>query len=317
MSELARLYRLVRKDLVRFAIMAAIASAMLFASTPIARAVGEPGIAVAGLVSSLVVYGVGLVPVLRRVLMDYIDLREVYDAAKIKDPGRVFQGVCIVIAALLLALAMGTARASTVPPQALQHLPTLGQEIARHWPAAPDWAILAGQVEKESCITLQHPRCWNPRAELRTSREQGVGLGQITRTGRFDALSELKAQFREELAGWAWDSPSLYDPAYQLRALVLMDRRNFQAITGVVPADHMAMALVAYNGGLGGLASDRRVCQATPGCDPARWWGHVEHTSLKARTAAKGYGKSFFEINRDYPRSIAQRAEKYRPLVGA
>lgn len=317
MHELTRLFRLVRKDLVRFAIMAAIATTMLFASTPIAQAVGEPGIAVAGLVSSMVVYAVGLVPVLRRILMDYVDLKQVYEAAMVKDPGRVFLGACIVIAALLLALASGSARANSIPPGALQHLPTLGQEIARHWPTAPDWAILAGQVEKESCITLQHKRCWNPRAELRTDREQGVGFGQITRTARFDALAELKAQFREELAGWAWDSPSLYDPAYQLRALVLMDKRNFQAITGVVESDRMTMALVAYNGGLGGLASDRRVCQATAGCDPSRWWGHVERTSLKSRVAAKGYGKSFFEINRDYPRSIAQRAEKYRPLMGA
>ena len=58
--------------------------------------------------------------------------------------------------------------------------------------------------------------------------------------------------------------------------------------------------------------SDRRVCQATAGCDPGRWFGHVEKTSLKARAAIKGYGKSFFDINREYVVNVLQvRRSKY------
>jgi membrane-bound lytic murein transglycosylase MltF len=72
------------------------------------------------------------------------------------------------------------------------------------------------------------------------------------------------------------------------------------------------MALAAYNGGLGGLAQDRRLCRATPGCDQSKWTGHVEKTSYKAKIAVKGYGKSFFEINREYVRNVMNiRKAKY------
>jgi membrane-bound lytic murein transglycosylase MltF len=70
------------------------------------------------------------------------------------------------------------------------------------------------------------------------------------------------------------------------------------------PLDRLAMTLASYNGGRGGLTNDRRMCAASPGCDPSRWFGNVERTSRKAKTAAKGYGKSFFETNREYPRNI-------------
>jgi hypothetical protein len=191
----------------------------------------------------------------------------------------------------------------------------LVKEVNDHWPTAPDRALFAGQVEQETCPSLTHRMCWSTTAGLTTDREIGRGLGQITKTHRFDALAEMRAQYPEQLKGWGWDSPTLNDPSYQLRALVLMDRRNYERITGAHPADRMTMALVSYNGGLGGLSSDRRVCAATKGCDPSRWWGHVEHTSLKAKVPAKGYGLSFFQIARNYPVLIAKRAEKYRSVL--
>lgn len=311
------LFRLVRKDLARWAIMAVIALGVLLAGAPLALALNEPSLGWFAMVTAGSIFAAGAVPVLRRLLFPYIDLRIAYLEAMKTDPGRVFVGVCIVIAALVLSLAGGRAQASTIPRQALEHLPTLGRELATHWPDAPEWSVLAGQVEKESCITLTHSRCWNPRAELRTSREQGVGLGQITRTARFDALAELRAQFPRELAGWSWDSPNLYDPAFQLRAVVLMDRRNHRALADVPEPDRMDMALAAYNGGMGGLIGERKLCESTRGCDPRRWAGHVEKTSMKSRVKKPGYGQSFFDINRGYPPGVRARAEKYRPLMGA
>ena len=180
-------------------------------------------------------------------------------------------------------------------------------------------SALGAQVEQETCPSLKHPRCWSPRAELRTSRERGVGLGQITRTDRFDSLAEMRAQFPRALADWSWTGESLYDPRLQLRGLVLMGWRNWRALADV-PAvgERLAMSLASYNGGLGGLASDRRVCAATPGCDPGRWWGNVERTSLKAKTAVAGYGKSFFEINREYTRNVLiVRRPRYAVLDAA
>ena len=316
MSDLQRLFRLLRKDLLRWLLLSLVAGGVLAASAPLALAFDQPAIGWFGMVTAGSLFGAGFVPVMRRLLFDYIDLRQVYEASMIRDPGRVFLGVCVVVAALVLSLAGGKAQAN-VPAQALDHLPVLGAEVKSHWPDAPDWALFAGQVEKESCISLKHPRCWNPRAELRTSREQGVGLGQITRTVRFDALAELRAQFPRELAGWSWDSPTLYDPAYQLRAVVLMDRRNHRALADVPEPDRMDMALAAYNGGMGGLLGERQLCRSTRGCDHTRWAGHVEHTSMKSKVRKPGYGQSFFEINRGYPPGVRQRAEKYRPLFGA
>ena len=315
MSDLKRLFRLVRKDLIRWLILSIVAGLVLMASAPLALATDQPAIGWFGMVTAGSLFGAGFVPVMRRLLFDYIDLRQVYEASMIRDPGRVFLGVCVVVAALVLSLAGGKAQAN-VPAQALQVLPVLGAEVSQHWPDAPDWALFAGQIEKESCITLKHSKCWNPRAELRTSREQGIGLGQVTRTARFDSLAELRSQFPRELAGWSWDSPTLYDPAFQVRALLLMDRRNHRQLTGVPEPDRMDMAMAAYNGGMGGLIGERQLCRSTRGCDPNRWTGHVENTSMKSRTVKPGYGQSFFAINRGYPPGVRARAEKYRPLFG-
>lgn len=209
--------------------------------------------------------------------------------------------------------------AQAVPENAKKYLPLLKAEQQRYWPSLHQPSILAAQVEQESCISLKHSRCWNPRAELRTTRERGVGFGQITKTARFDALAELKAQYPKELAGWSWGSSSLYDPAYQMRALILMDLRNYKVIVGTKnQSERVAMTLASYNGGLGGLMSDRSVCSATPGCDRSVWFGHVEHTSRKSKAKSHGYGKSFFEINREYPVNVMfVRRPKYVPYMDA
>lgn len=193
-----------------------------------------------------------------------------------------------------------------LPKNAVKYIPILKEEQRSFWASHPMPSTLGAQVEQETCISLKHPRCWAPEAQLKTSREQGVGLGQITRAffpdgrTRFDALAELKARYPEELKDWDWDS-NLYDPRYQLRAVVLKDLQNYTLIQGAASeSDRLAFTYAAYNGGMGGLNSDRKACKATPGCDPGRWFGHVENTSLKAKKSADGYKKSFFEINREY-----------------
>lgn len=220
----------------------------------------------------------------------------------------VYLGRCILAAAVLM-LVVTAARAAEPPAAAVPLLPALKAEQTRLWPDMPLPSALGAQVEQETCISLTHRSCWNPRAELRTSREQGVGLGQLTRafradgSTRFDALTELVKANPRELQGLTWDNR--YDPVLQLRALVLKDWREYQNVRQArADSDRLAMTFAAYNGGAGGLASDRKACAGTPGCDPGRWFGHVEHTSLKAKAAVPGYGKSFFAINREYVRNI-------------
>ena len=197
-----------------------------------------------------------------------------------------------------------------LPANAVKYLPVLQAEKDAYWPAHPQPATLGAQVEQETCISIKHKKCWSPFAELKTHREQGVGLGQITRAffangrTRFDALGELKQAFPKELENFSWDS-NLYDPRLQLRAMVLKDYQNYRLILNASsPEDRLAFAYAAYNGGVGGLNSDRRACAATPGCDPGKWFGNVEFTSLKAKRSVDGYKKSFFEINREYVSNI-------------
>lgn len=198
-----------------------------------------------------------------------------------------------------------------IPKAALPLLPILAAEIASHAPNLP-LPVLAGQIEQETCITLTHAKCWNPRAELKTAREYGVGLGQLTKTAQFDNIEAAKA-LHASLAAWGWSDR--YNATYQIRALVLMDARELASLAPAAdtPDDAIAFALSAYNGGRGGVFKDRTICAATAGCNPRRWFGHVERYSFRAQKAVHGYGKSFFEINREYVRNIlGVRQARYR-----
>lgn len=228
--------------------------------------------------------------------------------------GLVFLGLSVLTGLLFMAFA-GRATAAALPPGAVTYLPMLATEQATHWPDAPLRSALAAQVEQETCPSLKSSKCWNPRAELKTSREYGFGLGQLTITPRFDNLAEarkLDASLRD------WQFADRYDPGRQLRTLVLMDKAGFSRLSFIQdPLERFAMALSAYNGGLGGVLADRRLCAQISGCDPGRWFGHVEQHSLKARSAAAGYGKSFFDINRGYVRAILiDRRQRYAAYFG-
>lgn len=203
-----------------------------------------------------------------------------------------------------------------LPSGAREHAPTLVEVQRRSWAEAPEPHTLAGQVEQESCISLRHSKCWNPRAELKTSREYGFGLGQITvayradGSVRFNKFEELRKEV-PALRSWTWAERYRID--YQLLAVVEMDRMLFGTFKDAATLrDRWAFTLSAYNGGKGGVTQDRLLCRNTPGCDPSRWFGHVEHTSLKTRRVNPGYGKSAFEINREYPVLILDvRRPKY------
>jgi hypothetical protein len=211
--------------------------------------------------------------------------------------GQVVLGICIVLAALL----MSQARANPLVSVLVQEQQTL-------WPDVPAPWTMAGQVEAESN--------WKPTAELKTSREHGAGLGQLTRVYRadgsivFDRLADAR-KLHPSLADWSWEDR--FDAARQLRALVLMNKIEWRVTVGAAAEDDQwAFVLCAYNGGRGGLSRDRSLCSGTEGCDPSKWFGNVELNSWRAKTAVSGYGRSFFQINRDYVKSIlTKRRLKY------
>ncbi len=219
---------------------------------------------------------------------------------------------------LYCGLAYGVNVKTYIPAGAVKLLPQLKTVQQEIWPDAPMPYFLAGQIEQESCISLTHSKCWNPRAELKTARENGIGLGQYTRaynkngTIRFDKISELVAAHKS-LKGWSWEKR--YDAGYQLTALVEMDKAIYKRQKNAFSVkDALSFTLSGYNGGEAGVLQDRLLCSNTRNCDSSKWAGNVEKTSLKKRRAVHGYGKSFFDINREYVSNILElRCSKYSP----
>lgn len=214
----------------------------------------------------------------------------------------------------LLLLWVPLVFANDIPANAHTYLPVLAHELDTHWPDAPRRSVFAAQVETESCITLKHKKCWTPYAELKTDREYGFGLGQITITKSFDNYQAAK-KLDSSLKDWAWENR--YNAEYQLRTLVLTNRFNYAKFKWASDErERLAFMFAAYNGGVGGVLSDRSVCRAVHPCDESRWFGNVEHTSKKAKVAAKGYGLSFFQINRRYVAGMWTRNQKYINYTG-
>jgi hypothetical protein len=221
----------------------------------------------------------------------------------------------VVLALIAILIYAPQLAAQEIPANARTYLPLLIATQQDYWPDAPMPGIFGAQVHKESCIHAKHPKCWNPRAELKTSREYGFGFGQCTiaynKHGqeRFNCFDELRA-LDPTMRGWRWEDR--YDPKMQLRGMLVKDKIVYDRMAGIPNrVDRMAFTLAGYNGGVAGVLSDRRLCLAQKGCDQRKWFGHVEFTSNKSRTPWQGYGQSAFDINRAYPRAIMF---KLRPL---
>ncbi|TDR30359.1 lytic murein transglycosylase [Hydromonas duriensis] len=210
---------------------------------------------------------------------------------------------------------------ANMPAQAPTYLPMLKAEITRAMPTHRQPSYFGGLVEQESCISLTHSKCWNPRSQLKTSREEGAGFGQITRAYRngrlrFDALADGK-QHIPGLSELSWDN--VYQrPDLQLRLMVGMVKqcndRLQHIVQNPVPRYHMCDA--AYNGGIAGVLNERRACHLSGDCDANRWFGHVERHCLKSKKALYGQ-RNACDINRQHVRSVfLSRRYKYKPYLG-
>lgn len=256
----------------------------------------------------------------RKALFDYAHGREAWQKA-LEHPigaGLAVLGQCFVAGALVLAF-VGFARAQPVPAAAQALVPLVEQEIQRHWPDVPRRSYIGALIEKESR--------WDTAARLKTSREEGAGLGQITRAWspsgalRFDALAETRALDPRALNELSWDN--VYTRAdLGVRAILVKLRDCHQRFERLGIDDDMvrlAFCDAAYNGGLGGLQQDRKICALTEGCDPQQWFGHVEHHSNKSRVKWQGYGASAFDINRAHVRGtvlLEPRRWRYAQWLG-
>jgi hypothetical protein len=187
--------------------------------------------------------------------------------------------------------------------------------LPQFWAAHPLPSAIPAQVEQETCPSLTSRECFSPHAELKTAREYGFGLGQLTVTPTFNNFNTVKQQ-QPALRSWQWTDRFL--PRPQLIALLTMDLGAYKQCTPLMgsPYDRLACAVAAYNGGIGGFRSDRRVCSNTKGCDPTKWFGNVALTSTKAKKPASGYGQSFFQINRAYVQNVlvVRRGKYVQPM---
>lgn len=248
--------------------------------------------------------------------------------------GLAFLGLCLMRGLLVLAV-LGAAFAQYAGAQGLpaglqraQALaPVAVREIELYWPGMPRRSYLGALVEQETCPTLAHRYCWSPSARLKTSREEGAGLGQFTRAWtaggalRFDALDEVRRMAPQALADLTWDS--VYTRAdLSLRAMLIKLRDcdgRLRALGAFGALERVAFCDAAYNGGWGAMMQDRKLCATHADCDAAQWFGHVERYSLKSRERWQGYGKSAFDINREHVRNtvpLESRRMKYLLLLG-
>ena len=206
-----------------------------------------------------------------------------------------------------------------IPKRAPQYILTIAAEEKQFFPEIPAHHYIPGLIEQESCITLTHSRCFNPTSELKTSREQGVGLGQLTRafrvdgSTRFDSLKDLRNQHSEELSELNWNNIR-ERPDLQIRSIMLMSRDNYKRLSKIKdPMERLKMSDAAYNAGLGRVIKDRTKCSLTAGCDPQVWDDNVEMTCTASHTPIAMYGnKSPCRINREHVYNVFElRMPKY------
>jgi hypothetical protein len=220
----------------------------------------------------------------------------------------VFLGV---IALLMVVMLLAVPRAGAVTlDNARPYLSTLSQSIDKSWPGAPLRQITAGQIEQESS--------WKERATLKTSRELGRGLVQMTIAYDKDGKERFNiykdAVRNRQLAAWDWQRDP-YNVPYQMRFLVIQDRANFNMVRAYCINDDEGWkcALVSYNAGSGRwlfrLKNARR-----QGLPADRWDGGLDRAYSKGE-AALLYGRPLYEAVNEYPRVIFKRADKYRGLV--
>lgn len=181
--------------------------------------------------------------------------------------------------------------------------------VDNFWPDLHPKYILAAQIEQESL--------WNPKAELKTSREYGFGFGQLTTawkkdgTVRFNKFKEAKNKFKE-LKNWAWKDR--YNPEMQLIFVVKENKFLYEKFKNN-SLDHitnLALMQSAYNGGSYYLYKEIHMCELDKKCNPKIWFCNIEKKAARSTKKYKGYGKSFFDINREYVTNIMfKRLGKY------
>lgn len=240
---------------------------------------------------------------------------------------RLYSWLGLISAALLAASFIKPVHAQDaktyIHPRALPLIPVIQKEASTYLPEVKTVWYFPGLIEHESCISLKHSKCWNPQSELKTSRENGIGIGQLTRAWasdgklRFDNLATYRKLYPKELGELDWatfkDRPDL-----QIRTMIFMVRDDYRKIKGARDEEQrLKMTDSSYNGGRGSMENSRKACHLTKGCDPGVWDNNVEKHCTKSRTPMPGYGgRSPCDINLHHVRDVFDtRMPKFKKLM--
>lgn len=168
--------------------------------------------------------------------------------------------------------------------------------------------VPAAQVEQESS--------WKQKAELKTSREYGFGLTQITVTSRFNNFIEA-----QRVTGLGTDWEHRFDPTFQLTYMVLTDKSNFTLSKKFfdLPKDQIAGMCISYNAGPGRLsfrkAAALTVNKAGAKVDIRKWFGGLDSVHSPAEDRIL-YDTPLWKAVNQYPDNIInKRAPKYKGLI--
>ncbi len=196
-----------------------------------------------------------------------------------------------------------------IPPKAFLYKNMIYQEILTNFPELPEYNYPPALAEHESCITLTHRRCWTPTSQLKTKREEGAGIFQLTRAYRsdgslrFDTLTDLRTRYKNELKELSWDN--VYTrPDLQIRSMILLIKESYQKLYNIVnPYDRLAMTDSAYNGGLNDVFKARRACGLSSSCNSQIWFKNVELFSPKSTKVLYGT-RSSKDINLHHVKDV-------------
>lgn len=216
----------------------------------------------------------------------------------------------LVIMMLALSSCEPVFAATSALERSKAYLPILSSVITDYWSTAPGRPIMAGKIEQESS--------WKEKATLKTSRELGRGLGQLTITYRTDGTERFNiyrdAVKMKALKEWDWQADP-YNVRYQLTFSVLTDRSNFSTVRPYAVNDYQAwkMALVCYNAGQGRWLSRRHNAKAID-IPTDRWDGGLDQ-AYSSGEAKLLYGRPLYEAVNEYPRVVFSRAMKYQGML--
>jgi hypothetical protein len=193
----------------------------------------------------------------------------------------------------------------------LQWRGLFNQVLDEHWKTFNDRAMIAAQVEVESR--------WNPKANLKTAREEGIGFSQTTITYkadgtiRYNNFEEFRKRYKKQLSGWTYEDK--FNPRFNLIALTLVNKTNYASIPMFKDADRVDAMVTGYNSGMGTILKAYSRCVKKENKEFCSRWlnGSQNYVALSKVSLGPKYGnRSPYDINKEYPVKTRSKSVKYK-----